>query len=60
MVQFADKAGGKFREGNITVGEDGNTAVQVPYFSGPGKDKDLDPVYWVKIEGDWYLRLGKN
>jgi hypothetical protein len=60
MVQFADKAGGKFREGKITVGEDGNTAVQVPYFSGPGEDKDLDPVYWVKVEGDWYLRLGKN
>ncbi|MFP6905185.1 MAG: hypothetical protein VCG02_08205, partial [Verrucomicrobiota bacterium] len=36
MVQFADKAGGKFREGNITVGEDGNTAVQIPYFSGAG------------------------
>jgi hypothetical protein len=60
MVQFADKAGGKFRKGKITVGEDGNTAVQIPYFSGPGEDKDLDPVYWVKIEGDWYLRLGKN
>jgi hypothetical protein len=60
MVQLADKFGGKFRAGKITVGEDGNTAVQIPYFSGAGEGKDLDPVYWVKVEGDWYLPLGKN
>ena len=60
MIQLADKFGGKFRAGKITVGEDGNTAVQVPHFSGPTENRDLDPVHWVKVEGDWYLRLGKN
>ena len=60
MVQFADKAGAEFRTGKIKLDPDGTSAIQIPYYAGPGDNKELDPVHWVKVDGDWYLRLGKK
>jgi hypothetical protein len=56
-VKIAKKFGANFRTGKITLAPDGLSAVQIPLYDGPDKRNDMDPVKWVKIEGDWYLEL---
>jgi len=50
----ARQAGVRFMTGKITFGDDELTAVQTPYTRVFNDERDLDPVAWVKIDGEWY------
>ena len=50
----AREAGVRFMTGKITFGDDGLTAVQIPYTRALNEKTDLDPVAWVKVDGEWY------
>ena len=55
LCKVADQLGVDFRTGKIEFNENDQTAIQYPE-NKPSDGKE-QPVNWVKIEGDWYIRL---
>jgi len=58
IIQMVKKTGSNFRSRRVTIHEDGKTAIQIPYIDGFGDGKDMDPVGWEKVDGEWYLKFG--
>ena len=56
-IKLAKKFGVDFRTGKITFDPNGTDAVQIPVYDGPNENKDMDPVNWIKVRGEWYLKM---